>query len=187
MIAGGVGGANTQTGAVFENDTDFANFLATLDGYKIIENDKPDVVNSRWKIIYQNIEVGEIFRKKGLYRYFAEINYDWTLRISKSIEPDDAIFVIANNTVFIVEKKYQEVEGSVDEKLQTCDFKRKQYLKLFAPLNKEVEYCYLLRRDFFDKPKYKDVLDYIVSVSCQYYFDYIPLRKLGLPVPISNK
>lgn len=36
--------------------------------------------------------------------------------------------------------------------------------------------------DWFRKPKYKDVLDYIISVGCQYYFNYIPLQKLGLPV-----
>lgn len=30
--------------------------------------------------------------------------------------------------------------------------------------------------------KYKDVLDYIISVGCGYYFNYIPLSALGLPV-----
>lgn len=30
---------------------------------------------------------------------------------------------------------------------------------------------------------YKDVLDYIISVNCEYYFDYIPLQNLGLPLP----
>ena len=28
----------------------------------------------------------------------------------------------------------------------------------------------------------KDVLDYIISVGCGYYFNYIPLSALGLPV-----
>jgi len=40
---------------------------------------------------------------------------------------DDAIYVMSNNTVFIIEVKYQEVAGSVDEKLQTCGFKLNQY------------------------------------------------------------
>ena len=44
--------------------------------------------------------------------------------------------------------KYQEVTGSVDEKLQTCDFKKKQYKKLMAPFNIEVEYIYILSPDF---------------------------------------
>ena len=81
-----------------------------------------------------------------------------------------------------IEVKHQHTEGSVDEKLQTCDFKKKQYKKLLSRLNIEVEYVYILSR-WFDAPRYKDVLDYIISVGCQYYFDYIPLQKLGLPVP----
>ncbi len=82
--------------------------------------------------------------------------------------------------------KHQEGGGSVDEKLQTCDFKKKQYKKLMAPLNIEVEYIYILD-DWFRKPEYKDALDYIISVGCQYYFQYLPLYKLGLPVPAMKK
>ena len=107
---------------------------------------------------------------------------DYTKILSKRLLPDEAIYVIVNNTMFIIEVKFQKVAGSVDEKLQTCDFKRKQYAKLMAPLNIEVEYIYILG-DWFKKPQYKDVLDYIISVGCQYYFKYLPLQKLGLPVP----
>jgi hypothetical protein len=39
-----------------------------------------------------------------------------------------------------------------------------------------------LLSDWFKAPAYKDVLDYIISVGCSYYFSYIPLQKLGLPV-----
>ncbi|MDR2413175.1 MAG: hypothetical protein LBD50_03110 [Rickettsiales bacterium] len=35
----------------------------------------------------------------------------------------------------------------------------------------------------FKKPAYKDVLGYIISVGCSYYFEYIPLNKFNLPVP----
>lgn len=51
-----------------------------------------------------------------------------------------------------------------------------------SQLNIEVEYIYVLS-DWFKKPEYKDALDYIISVGCQYYFEYLPLHKLGLPVP----
>ena len=95
--------------------------------------------------------------------------------------PDDSIFVIIANTLFIIECKFQQVAGSVDEKLQTCDFKRKQYQKLLSKANIEVEYMYLLS-DWFRKPEYKDVLDYIHSVHCYYFFEFIPLIKMGLPV-----
>ena len=95
------------------------------------------------------------------------------------------MYVIADNTFYVIECKFQKVAGSVDEKLQTCDFKKKQYKKLLAPLNMEVEYIYLLS-DWFQKPEYKDVLDYIISVGCSYYFNYIPLSKFGLPNPQEN-
>jgi hypothetical protein len=29
-------------------------------------------------------------------------------------------------------------------------------------------------------------LDYVISVGCQYYFHYLPLHKLGLPLPNEN-
>lgn len=58
--------------------------------------------------------------------------------------------------------------------------------RLFAPLNYEVEYIYILS-EWFNTPAYKDVLTYITSVGCHYYFGYLPLQKLGLPVPVINK
>ena len=90
--------------------------------------------------------------------------------------------MIINNTVFIIEVKHQQVAGSVDEKLQTCDFKKKQYIKLFSELNYKVEYVYILD-DWFRQDQYKDVRDYIISVGCRFYYNYIPLQELGLPVP----
>ena len=35
--------------------------------------------------------------------------------------------------------------------------------------------------DWFKQPEYKDTLDYIHSVGCDYYFKYVPLSRLGLP------
>ena len=74
--------------------------------------------------------------------------------------------------MYILEIKFQKVAGSVDEKLQTCDFKKKQYQRLFAPLNYEVEYIYILS-DWFNRPEYKDVLTYInpsvVSITSATY------------------
>lgn len=200
MIENGVGGANTKTGLKFELQTDLKEFISKQKGYeiqncdfntsrkkgKVIRGTKllPEKKAVRWKVLYNGEEVARIFRKEGLYRYLDEIEgYDYTKIISSKLLPDDAIFVIEKNTVFIIEKKTQSKSGSVDEKLQTCDFKLKQYKKLFSPLNKEVKYYYLLEKEWFSKAKYKDVLDYIITVGCGYYFNYIPLSALGLPVP----
>jgi hypothetical protein len=67
-------------------------------------------------------------------------------------------------------------------KITTCGFKLIQYKKLFAPLNHEVQYLYILN-DWFEKPEYKDTLDHILYSNCGYYFNYLPLHKIGLPVP----
>lgn len=51
-----------------------------------------------------------------------------------------------------------------------------------SAINIDVEFIYILS-DWFRNPRYKDTLDYVVSVGCQYYFEYLPLQKLGLPIP----
>mgnify|MGYP000247819726 FL=1 len=172
MIYGRKGGGNTKTGLIFEGKTDLATFLNSQNDYEVKENN----------VFYKGELVGRIFKKYGFYKFLEELEIDWKQLISKRLLPDDSIFVIIANTLFIVECKFQQVAGSVDEKLQTCDFKKKQYQKLLSKANIEVEYIYLLS-DWFRKPEYKDVLDYIHSVHCYYFFEYIPLAKLGLPVP----
>lgn len=168
----GIGGGNTITGLNFEKGKDILSILRGTKGYSVKGN----------IIFYNGKEVARSYRKYGLYRYLESRGIDYKKIISKKLLPDEAIYVIVKNTLYVIEMKYQEVSGSVDEKLQTCDFKKKQYKKLMAPLNIEVEFIYILS-DWFRKPEYKDVLDYVISVGCQYYFQYLPLQKLGLPVP----
>ena len=165
MIKDGVGGANTMTGLAFEGKTDLATFLNKQNGYRV-EKDK---------VYYKDGLVARVFKKYKFYSFLEEYNINWKEIISKQLLPDDCIYVIVDNTIYIIECKFQQVAGSVDEKLQTCDFKKKQYQKLLSRANIEVEYVYLLS-EWFKKPQYKYVLDYIISVRCQYYFEYIPLK-----------
>jgi len=141
--------------AASHSENPVANFVA--DGYGVIKN-------GDW---YKVVKATEVTDEASL---------------KSAISSSKSVPVIVDNTMFILEVKTQNVAGSVDEKLQTCDFKKKQYQKLLSQLNMEVQYIYILD-DWFGKPQYKDVLDYIISVGCQYYFNYIPLQKLGLPVP----
>lgn len=173
MRKNGIGGANTKTGLYFEGEVDFLTFIKKQKNYSVKET----------TIYYNGKEVAQSFKKQGLYRYLEKRGIDYNKFISKKLLPDDVIFVIVNNTFFILEIKFQEVSGSTDEKLQTCDFKIKQYRKLLSQLNVEVKYIYILN-DWFKNPSYKDVLDYIISIDgCYYYFNYLPLQKIGLPVP----
>lgn len=173
MKKGGIGGGSTITGITFERERDVLAVIDNIPEYSVKGN----------AISFKGKEVARSYKKHDLYRFLDKKGIDYSKIISKKLLPDEALYVIVNNTLFIIEIKFQETAGSVDEKLQTCDFKRKQYAKLMAPLNIEVEYIYLLS-DWFRKPEYKDVLDYVISVGCQYYFQYLPLQKLGLPVPV---
>ncbi|MBO4373043.1 MAG: hypothetical protein J5826_08945 [Bacteroidales bacterium] len=172
MIKGGTGGGNTITGLIYEGEVELAEYLNQQNGYQIDNHN----------VLYNGKVVAYVFKKHNFYTFLENKGVDWKKHLSKKLLPDNCIYVIVNNTLFILEVKTQNVAGSVDEKLQTCDFKKKQYKKLVAELNYEVEYVYILS-DWFKQPQYKDVLDYIISVGCQYYFNYIPLQKLGLPVP----
>lgn len=177
MKENGIGGANTKTGLIFEGKTDLQTFLCNQEGYSCNPN------KLGWiDVLYNDEQVASVFKKNALYKFLNYRKVDYASILSKKLLPDDSIYVVVNNTFFVIECKFQKVAGSVDEKLQTCDFKKKQYKKLLSQLNMEVEYIYLLS-DWFKQKQYKDVLEYIISVGCSYYFEYIPLTKFGLPVP----
>lgn len=163
------GGANTNfNGLEFEGRTDLLHAL----------NNHPDYIVNGNQVLKNEIVVANYFEKHTLYKLFLEQNdINYRDYLSKKILPDGALLV--DDKIYIIEKKYQAGAGSVDEKLQTCDFKKKQYVKLFAPLNISVEYYYVLN-DWFDKPEYADVFNYIESVGCKYFIEELPLNEIGL-------
>jgi hypothetical protein len=172
MIKGGKGGGKTITGLRFESRVTLEKVLSAIPNYKV-SNDK---------VYFKGQIVAEFYPKNKLYKNLLEpkgINY--LKIISKRLLPDEAILILKDNTLFIIEIKFQEVAGSVDEKLQTCDFKNKEYKKLLAPLNISVKYTYVLS-DWFKDPSYKDVLEYVKSVGCYYFFNELPMEFLGLPL-----
>jgi len=164
------GGASTNfNGLRFEGRTDLLEAINKHTDYSI---------KNRNEVVKNNKVVALYFEKHSLYKNFLKpkgVNYKEIL--SKKLLPDGALLV--ENTIFIIEKKYQAGAGSVDEKLQTCDFKKKQYIKLFSILNIEVEYYYVLN-DWFDKPQYRDVFEYIESVGCKYFIENLPLNEVNL-------
>ena len=177
MKEGGKGGANTITGIRFEKDVSLASRFRALPGYDVAD---PELAGLY--VRHEGRVVARMFQKHEFYKFLEEEGVEWRSLISRQLLPDDALLVVVRDTLFIIEIKYQEVGGSVDEKLQTCDFKRKQYVKLTRELNLRVEYVYVLS-EWFKDPKYKDVLDYIHSVNCHYMFGEIPLKWFGLPPP----
>lgn len=167
-----IGWANTnKTWLPFESQVDAKKILQSLKHYEI-RND--------YEIFYLNQKVWEIFKHHSLYKLFLEpkwINYKEYL--SAKLLPDWAIFVIIKNTLFILEVKKQGWWGSTDEKLQTSDFKRKQYQKLVYNLNIKIEFCFILD-EFFKQQKYNDVLNYITAIGDKYFWgSTLPLEYMS--------
>ncbi len=164
------GGANTNYfGLQFEQDTSLNNALIN-DGFEV----------NGIEVYYGNEVVGYSIPKYELYNFFNHIKGDLYLRyISKRLLPDEAFFNCRNNTLYIIEKKFQHSSESVDEKLQTCDFKLWEYWKMFSPIGIDVKYIYVLN-DWFTQRMYDDVKQYITNHGCYYFFNEIPLDALGL-------
>lgn len=172
MIEGGNGGARTNVhGLEFERRVDLRKAFDKLNGYEVKEND----------LYFEEEIVGKFYKKYGLYSgLLKEYKIDASKRVSKKLLPDETLLILKSNTLFIIEMKFQKVAGSVDEKLQTCDFKLKQYKRLLKNSGIKVKYLYILN-DWFKKPEYKDTLNYIKSVDCDYYFNELKFSVLGLP------
>lgn len=165
------GGSKTNINGLHFEQTTSLNDALINKGYTI---------KNGYDVYRDNKKIGISAPKRNLYKKILEprgINFGSI--ISKQLLPDDAFYNLNDNTIYILEKKFQNSHGSVDEKLQTCGFKKWEYEKLFSPINIKVEYIYILN-DWFKQSKYHDTLDYINLQNCHYYFNEIPLDFLNL-------
>jgi hypothetical protein len=112
--------------------------------------------------------------KDTLYTYLKKHGIDWTTLISRRLKPDEAFFNPTTQQFIIYEKKFQQTEGSADEKPQTCPFKIRQFKKIGKAIGARedrVRYIYILST-WFKKPMYQDMLDFIKDVpGCDYIFE----------------
>ena len=170
------GGSQTNVnGLNFENETDLI---------KLFKKNRDFVVSKKnylYEIIYKNKKYGFYTEKHDFYKYLNDSSIDWKTILSKQYLPDAVFLNMLKKKAFIIEKKFQNNAGSVDEKLQTCDFKKKIYQKLLLPTKnfKTIEYIYILN-DFFNHQKYDDVKKYIKSVGCKYFMNFIEFRDLDI-------
>ena len=58
--------------------------------------------------------------KHKLYKYLASIGINYEDILSRKLLPDEAYYDKDNKVLYIYEKKFQQCEGSADEKPQTC-------------------------------------------------------------------
>lgn len=165
------GGANTNVnGLSFEGRT---SLLDSLNNNQYIKIDD-------LKVFYKGNYIGYYTEKHRFYKDFIEKKgVSWKDKISKKYLPDGVFVNELNKVVYIIEKKYQESSGSVDEKLQTCDFKKKIYSKLINETGYKTEYFYLWN-DWFLRKEYDDVKEYILAVGCKFFINEIDLNELGI-------
>ena len=126
-------GDSNKNGLLYEEITDLKdryNIVDTKDGYKIIEfND------SEKKIIQVN--------KFKLHKYMEKHNKkNMNIKVAHGCKcPDEAYVIEDEKKLFIIEKKFQHCSGSTCEKIQTGDFKKKHYRKLFPSYKVEYIFC----------------------------------------------
>lgn len=164
------GGSRTNVnGLKFEQVTSL-NEAFTNKGYKVING---RVLDKNDKLL------GFSVPKRAIYKFLVNRGIDYREYNSKGWQPDECFINERNHVAYIIEKKFQNSSGSVDEKLPGCEFKKWEYEKLFHPIGYKVEYIYVFN-DWFKQPVYKDVLEYIEIKNCSYYYEQIPFDSLGI-------
>ena len=93
MIKGGVGGGNTITGLIYEGKVDLATYLSQQKNYEVRGSE----------VFYEGNVVAYVFKKHEFYRFLEGNGVDWKKIISSQLLPDNCIYVIVNNTLFIIE------------------------------------------------------------------------------------
>ncbi len=137
----GAGGSNTnKTGLSYEKLTNLSeeiNIIKSCKTYNIIKFQEHDI-----EFIQLN--------KRNLFNYMVSKN-----KINKDItnahgckQPDECYVREDIKNIIIIEKKFQQCNGSVCEKIQTSEFKKWQYSRLFPEY--KIEYIYCLS-DWFKK------------------------------------
>lgn len=166
------GGAQTNiNGYAFEQTTSLNDYLLNS-GFTI---------KNRFDVYYNDTFLGYSINKRNFTDVFlSSKGIDYLDFNSKRWDPDEAFINERNKTVYIIEKKFQQSSGSVDEKLATFPFKIFEYEKLLTPIGYSVQYFYLLSSKWFTNPKYNDYFTYMRLNHCPYYFDVFPLEAIGL-------
>lgn len=205
MRTGGTGGSHTNRGGLaFENMTDLsARIERDLNhAYMVIP------VEIEQSVIHSTSPVFQIVRKKdnktvGMltkqFQFYNVMKNEYGLANinHKKWKPDEVLFNFENNTIFIVEKKWQQGSGSVDEKIFGFVNKRRLYQNNFNQSIEEpkptVEFAALFNSSWWlyglsnpDNDTLNRITDYPRKNEKQYqdYFDN--LRIDGVKIFFDN-
>jgi len=127
----GAGGSNTnKTGLTFEKIIIKTLEQELYDKNFSIKNKK--LGKYVYKILYneQNNIVGIFLEQSRIYQFLDFLEIDYRVVISKQYRPDSCFLNFIDQKMYVFEIKNQTGTGSVDEKIQTGDFKKKQFKKI---------------------------------------------------------
>lgn len=196
MKNGGTGGANTnKSGLAFERKTNLADRIKEdlADKYTLKEIHFPNKSTAKaFEVIRKsnNTKIGILTQQMRFYDVMKQI-YDIDNVNHKRWKPDEAFFNMENNTVYIVEKKWQNTSGSVDEKIFGFVNKRRLYQNNFNQLTNEpkptVEFCALFNSSWWldgnngkNMQGYQDYFDNLRIDGVKIFFDSYEYWWFGL-------
>ena len=157
----GAGGSKTNKhGLDFEKEIYLKKWLAKEYKLKNISKSKTDF----FEIYQKNKLIGYYGRQGQIYNclelLIKHVDKDFINKIfSKKINPDSFILNIKKQHITIFEKKWQQMSGSVDEKLQTAPFKLKMFNRLLKSTRYSISYEYVLS-EWFKNPIYRNIWEY---------------------------
>lgn len=128
----GAGGSNTnKNGLPYEKMTDLS------DRYSILNKNKNynEIQFFDSELVFTSTQQSKLFKCMD-----TKINKDIT-KAHGCKNPDECYIHEETKTIFIIEKKFQQVGGSVCEKIQTPDFKVWQYNRTFPEYRIVYVYC----------------------------------------------
>ena len=181
----GGGSKTTINGLKFERDTDFSELVDSLPNYRVEEIGFEDKKVTKGFNVYRIGEENPIGKIMPQYRF-----YDFLkgLKIkntnSKQWKPDEVFINFENHTVYIVEKKWQESEGSVDEKLLGFGNKRRIYQRLLDSVQESepfsVQFIFVGNKSFFGQDKYRDTFEMLRGDGIKIMLDEYDMSFFGL-------
>ena len=177
------GGANTTlNGLKFERDIEFSELVDTLPNYELKEIDFKDKKVTKGFEVYRIGEkepMGKIMPKNRFYDFLKDLNIENTN--SKQWQPDEVFINFENNTVYIIEKKWQETRGSVDEKLLGFGNKRRLYQRLLDKSDKPFSVSFVfVGNDFFKEDSYRDYFEMLRGDGIKIMIEKYDMNFFGL-------
>lgn len=154
----GAGGSNTnKNGLPYEELTDLES------EYTVISSDDKHSKNIQFSA---SDRIFKMTKQSGLFKC---MNTHVNKEVAKGHgckNPDECYIDEESKTIFILEKKFQQVSGSVCEKIQTSDFKIWQYNRTFPEY--KIVYLYCIS-DWF-KENCKAELEYLEYKKVQVFW-----------------